>query len=292
VGKLFYERIPPSLDDNLCKGYMAKRVESPSSINTFKQCKRKYYYSYIEKLPSVPSIHLVRGNIAHSALEDFYDIDVSKFNEENCQKEFQQAVQKLLVYQWDKYGPKLNDLGLNNDKLKFYFEETMLMLMNWCKYFLADIKQLIKEKNISVQEAFTELTPVREQKFSSEEYSVRGFIDAVHHCGDEIHILDYKTNARFDMKESIKLQLAIYSLLYQEKKGVMPHKVGIFFLRHKSKYMNVEPGLIELAKREINSIHSHTSSTEHVDDYPQTITPLCKWSTGQCDYYHACKPHG
>ena len=94
MGKLFYERIPPSLDDNLCKGYMAKRVESPSSINTFKQCKRKYYYSYIEKLPSVPSIHLVRGNIAHSALEDFYDIDVSKFNEENCQKEFQQAVQK------------------------------------------------------------------------------------------------------------------------------------------------------------------------------------------------------
>ena len=206
--------------------------------------------------------------------------------------EDKKAVQKLLVYQWDKYGPKLNDLGLNNDKLKFYFEETMLMLMNWCKYFLADIKQLIKEKNISVQEAFTELTPVREQKFSSEEYSVRGFIDAVHHCGDEIHILDYKTNARFDMKESIKLQLAIYSLLYQEKKGVMPHKVGIFFLRHKSKYMNVEPGLIELAKREINSIHSHTSSTEHVDDYPQTITPLCKWSTGQCDYYHACKPHG
>ena len=181
--------------------------------------------------------------------------------------------------------------NINDAKLKFYFEETMLMLMNWCKYFLADIKQLIKEKNISVQEAFTELTPVREQKFSSEEYSVRGFIDAVHHCGDEIHILDYKTNARFDMKESIKLQLAIYSLLYQEKKGVMPHKVGIFFLRHKSKYMNVEPGLIELAKREINSIHSHTSSTEHVDDYPQTITPLCKWSTGQCDFYKTCKPH-
>ena len=160
-------------------------------------------------------------------------------------------------------------------------------------FFIKNLGEiLIKEKNISVQEAFTELTPVREQKFSSEEYSVRGFIDAVHHCGDEIHILDYKTNARFDMKESIKLQLAIYSLLYQEKKGVMPHKVGIFFLRHKSKYMNVEPGLIELAKREINSIHSHTSSTEHVDDYPQTITPLCKWSTGQCDYYHACKPHG
>ena len=270
---------------------MAKRVESPSSINTFKQCKRKYYYSYIEKLPSVPNIHQVRGNIAHSTLEHFYDVDVSKFNLENYEIEYKKVVQKLLLFQWNKYQPKLDGLGLSQDKLKFYFEETMLMVMNWCNHFLKDIKSLIEKENISIPEAFMKLTPIREQKYASEKYSVRGFIDAIHHCGDEIHILDYKTNYRFDMKDAIRLQLAIYSLLYQEKRGVLPHKVGIFFLRHKSKYINVEPAMIELAIREINAIHAHTSSTEQIEDYQRTITPLCKWSTGKCDYYDHCKPH-
>lgn len=271
---------------------MAKRVESPSSINTFKQCKRKYYYSYIEKLPTVSNIHQVRGNIAHSALEDFYDIDITQFDENNLQKEFQQAMQKMLMFQWNKYREKLNELNLNQDKMKFYFEETMLMLMNWCNHFVEDIEKLRKNKDISLAQAFIELTPIREQQFISEEHSVRGFIDAIHHCGDEVHILDYKTNSRFDFKDEIKLQLAIYSLLYQEKKGMLPHKVGIFFLRHKSKYINVEPEMVEMAKKEIHAIHLHTSSTEHIDDYPQTITPLCKWSTGQCDFYDVCKPRG
>ena len=270
---------------------MAKRVESPSSINTFKQCKRKYYYSYIEKLPTVSNIHQVRGNIAHSTLEHFYDVDVSKLNSDNYKVEYKKIIQKLLLHQWNKYGPKLNELGLSNDKIKFYFEETMLMVMNWCNHFLTDIESLIEKENLSVPEAFMKLTPIREQKYASEKYSIRGFIDAIHHCGDEIHILDYKTNSRFDMKEPIILQLAIYSLLYQEKRGVLPNKVGIFFLRHKSKYIDVSPEMIELAKKEISAIHLHTSSTEHVDDYPQTITPLCKWSTGQCDFYETCKPH-
>ena len=53
---------------------MARKFESPSSINTYKQCPRKYYYTYITKYPTLPSIHLIRGNVAHSALEHFYDI--------------------------------------------------------------------------------------------------------------------------------------------------------------------------------------------------------------------------
>lgn len=270
---------------------MAKRIESPSSINTFKQCPRKYYYSYIEKLPTVPNIHQIRGNIAHSTLEHFYDVDVSKFNLENYEIEYKKIVQKLLLHQWDKYTPKLNGLNLKQDKIKFYFEETMLMVMNWCNHFLKDIKSLIEKENISIPEAFMKLTPIREQKYVSEKYSIQGFIDAIHHCGEEIHILDYKTNSRFDMKEPIILQLAIYSLLYQEKRGVLPNKVGIFFLRHKSKYINVEPKMIELAKKEISAIHAHTSSTENIDDYHKKITPLCKWSTGKCDYYDTCLPH-
>ena len=165
------------------------------------------------------------------------------------------------------------------------------MLMNWTNHFVVDLTKLMQQKKLTVQEAFQELTPLREQEYASEGHSVRGFIDAIHAVDDEIWIIDYKTNATFEVKDSIKLQLAIYSLLYFEKHGKMPSKVGIFFLRHKLRLMPVDSDLLELAKREIEGVHQHTTQTSQKEDYPKTVTPLCKWSTGQCDFYGTCKPH-
>ncbi len=270
---------------------MAKRVESPSSINTFKQCRRKYYYNYIAKLPTVPNIHQVRGNIAHSVLENFFDIDLSEITAENYPIKFKYAIQKLFLHMWRHYEQKLNGLSLSADKERFYFEETMMMLMNWTNHFIEDVSKKMKNENLSFQDAFEKLKPIREEKLVSEKHSVRGFVDAILHVDEQVHIIDYKTNARFDMKESIKLQLAIYSLLYSELYGKMPDKVGIFFLRNRLKMMNVDEELLELARQEISMIHSHTESTETMEDYPKTVTGLCKWSTGKCDFYHTCKPH-
>jgi len=270
---------------------MAKRVESPSSINTFKQCSRKYYYQYIEKLPTKKSIHLVRGNIAHSTLEDFYDIDVSNFSNDDYHPKFKVALQKLLLNQWGQYQKELEKLDLNSDQLKFYFEETMLMVLNWGNHFLRDFSQRFVEGK-TIPEVFLEMTPIREERYVSDIHSVQGYIDAVHVEGDQIHIVDYKTNARSEMKSSILLQLAIYSLLYEEKHGRFPDRVGIFFLRDQKKMLPVVPDMIKRAKAEIEMIHAHTSITEDINDYKKTITPLCKWKTGQCDFYEICQPHG
>ncbi len=269
---------------------MAKRVESPSSINTFKHCPRKYYYQYIEKLPTLPNIHQVRGNIAHSTLENFYNIDVSSFTANNVAQKVQSAIQALFFHYWQHYKGELQKLELSKDRERFYFEETMLMLMNWANHFVEDVRTTIKTKNMSVQEAFQLLTPLREQKFVSDHYSVQGFVDAIHQLEDEVHIIDYKTNASLELKDEQKLQLAIYCLLYFEKYGNIPSKAGIFFLRHKLKLMNVDEQLLELARREISLIHGHTSEYSHIDEYHRKPGPLCKWSSGRCDFYEVCKP--
>lgn len=269
---------------------MAKRIESPSSINTFKQCPRKYYYQYIAELPLLPNIHLVRGNIAHSTLEKFYDLDISQFNEDNYKDKFKTAIQQLFMYHWNKDYSRLHELKLSKDQLKFYFEETMLMLMNWVNHFLDDLRK-VKNNGTSLEEAFQRLTPIREEQYVSDNYSVQGFIDAIHHLEEEVHIIDYKTNTNFEIKNSIKLQLAIYSLLYQEKHCQRPSKAGIFFLRHKLKWINVDEELLDLAKKEIQLVHDYTSKTRNIEDYKRSISPLCKWSAGQCDFYNDCKPH-
>lgn len=269
---------------------MAKRIESASSINTFKQCRRKYYYQYIVKLPTLPNIHQVRGNIAHSTLESFYDINVDEFNEENYIAKFQEAIQKLFLYHWNLAQPELKKLKLNTDQEMFYFEETMLMLMNWVNHFIEEIGKVIKQKKLAVQEAFAYLTPLREQEYKSDQYYIHGFIDAIHHYDDEVHIIDYKTNSDFEVKDSIKFQLAIYSLMYKEKHGKLPDKLGVFFLRHKLKLLNVDEQMLDSALKDIEMVHAHTSKTEEINDFPKTTSKLCKWGTGQCDFYENCKP--
>ncbi|MFA6461558.1 MAG: PD-(D/E)XK nuclease family protein [Candidatus Woesearchaeota archaeon] len=269
---------------------MAKRVESASSINTFKQCKRKYYYQYVVKLPTASNIHQLRGNIAHSTLESFYDINVQEFTEENYVLKYQEAIQRLFLYHWNLVQPELKKLNLNMDQEMFYFEETMLMLMNWCNQFLEKMGTVMKAKQLNVGDAFNYLTPVREQEYTSEKLFVHGFIDAIHHYDDEVHIIDYKTNNDFEIKDSIKLQLSLYSLMYHEKHGKLPDKLGVFFLRHKLKLMNVDPDMLDSALRDISMIHAHTTKTEQVEDYPQTQGKLCKWGSGQCDFFDECKP--
>jgi len=272
---------------------MAKRLESPSSINTFKQCQRKYYYQYVEKLPTGSSIHLVRGNIVHSALEDFYDLDCSKFDEENYNQKFSSAVQKLLLFHWIEYTPKLDELNLSVDKLKFYFEESMMMVINWHNHFIKELNEYkAQHPEKSIAEIFKLVSPIRELQYKSEEFHVRGYIDAIRNYGEETHIIDYKTNARSDLKNSIIRQLSIYAIMYYEKHGCYPEKVGAFFLRDKLKMINVTPEMILDAKVDIEQIHMHTSSTEEKLDYVKNITPLCKWKTGQCDFYDICDPHG
>ena len=63
---------------------MAKRIQSPSSINMYKRCPRKYYLHYILKKPIKPNIHLFRGSTVHSTIEIF-----EKFLASQCQAKIQ-----------------------------------------------------------------------------------------------------------------------------------------------------------------------------------------------------------
>jgi putative RecB family exonuclease len=258
---------------------MKKRVQSPSSINTYKQCPRKYYYMYIEKLPTKPSIHLVRGTIVHKVLEDFFDIDISTINIKNYPVELRKRMQSLFLHVW-KEKQKDVQKHVTGDKEKFYFSESLLMISNWLEQFINKVKSF---QQLSFKEIFTKLTPLREKHYQSYDLYVRGFIDAIEQIDGKINIIDYKTNSRLNISEEQKLQLAIYALLYKESHGKIPDRVGIFFLRSKAKYITLNEKLLEAAKKEIHGIHAKTMSRV-ITDYPLKTGPLCNW----CDFYTIC----
>jgi ATP-dependent helicase/nuclease subunit B len=262
---------------------MAKRVQSPSSMNTYKKCPRKYYYAYIRELEALPSIHQVRGKIAHSVLEKFFDTDVHDFTTKDCESMLSVVLQELLFTEWTSAKKDLDQLDLSSEQLQFYFEETLLMLLNWLDQFSSSVKS----HKGTFQEIFKHLTPEREKLYTSEVLQVRGIIDAIENINNELRIMDYKTSNSFDEREH-RLQLAVYSLLYQEAHSRLPDKAGIYFLKDKPKFIKVDQQLLDFAKKEIELIHQKTGS-EDIKDYPKTKSRLCRYSTGQCEYFDVCE---
>ncbi len=261
---------------------MAARIQSPNSINTYKQCPRKYYYNYIVCLEKkIPSIHLQRGKIVHSALEDFFKIDISKINHDHFEFELKIVLLNLFKQKWIDNKKDLIKTELNQDQLDFYYEETAMMVDNWFKNFLNRLKPSITIYGL--EDGFKRIKPVTEMHFISNDYQVQGFVDAIHEIDGKISLIDYKTSSREKITEEYRLQLAIYALLYREKYGKNPHLVGIDFLRHKPHYLEVDKELLEFARRECNIIQEKTLS-EDIEDYPMNPSALCKY----CDFYDIC----
>ncbi len=260
-----------------------KRIQSPSSINTYKLCPRKYFYTYVLELPTESNIHMIRGNVAHSALEHFFQININHIDEKKYEQQLKVAMQELLIYHWKAAHERFDKLKLSQEKLASYFEETLHMLIAWVDLFCKKVKATKK----SFREAFEYLTPLVEQHFISNAYGVQGYVDAIEVQDGKIRIMDYKTSSKNELTDEYLLQLAIYALLYHEKYNKFPDEAGVYLLQYGEKAIKVDNALLELAKREVAQIHKNTQS-EEIEDYPLKPGPYCKWSTGQCDFYNIC----
>ena len=266
---------------------MAKRVQSPSSINVYKQCPRKYFYQYVMRLKTAPSIHTVRGNIVHSVMEDFFDLDLSGLTLADCKKVFNDKMITLLVHHWQAKQEELETLDLSEEEFQFYFEESHLMLVNYVNKFCAKLAEYPSD---DLATCFGALTPIREKHYKNDDLSVQGYIDAIEETDGYVRVMDYKTSKRFHLSDEYKLQLGIYALLYKEEHGEFPHQVGIYFLKDTGKHehvLEVTDEMVEEARAEVEIIHMNTES-ETIRDYPKKEGPLCKWRTGQCDFYDVC----
>lgn len=262
------------------------RVQSPSSINTYKQCPRKYYYRYIEGLPEKGSIHLVRGKIAHEVLEGFFRRDWPALGPDEFFALLTASLREEFTRAWTAHQDDLAALSLPEDDLVHYYQDTLVMLANWHRQFLERLTALAA--SAPVHEAFAQARPALiEERFESAALQVTGVIDYVEQDNGLVKVMDYKTSKSFEISAEQKLQLAIYALLYDERFGKKPDKVGLWVLRHGEVTMPVDDALLEMARYEIRKVHERTQSGR-IEDYPLQPGPLCKWKTGQCDYYEQC----
>ncbi len=263
------------------------RLQSPSSILMYKQCPRKYYYRYIAKLPTGRSIHLVRGTIAHKVLEDIYDIDIENIPEAGFLFTIRVILQEFFKREWVNNKEELDSLNLSEREILAYYDETRTMVNNFFHYLVDKIQQQQIEGAVTVKDAFRKVTPQREVELHSKAHHVRGYADAIAREGDKLIIIDYKTSKKCEITDDYYLQLGIYSMIYAEIER-MPDQVGVFFLKHGQELrVEVTKDMVDNARNECTAIHINTK-TKDIADYPKKTSALCKWSTGQCEFYDTC----
>jgi putative RecB family exonuclease len=258
------------------------RTESSSSINSYKQCPRKYFYAYKLKLPTRESLAAIAGNIIHNSLETFYNINLEKINHKKFEIEFEHFLTNTFHNNWVQVVPKMIKLKFDKDKILEYYEDSKEMLANFLRKFCDNMRRELSKADF--KQAFQNLKPQTEVHILSEKYNVQGYIDAMFIKDDEITIVDYKTSKKDELTEQYQLQLAIYALLTHEKFGKLPKKVYLYFLRHGTEIpVAIDESLLKTAQKEVEEIHKNTVSNL-IDDYPKVPNNMCCW----CDFQDEC----
>lgn len=178
-GENLWSFFPPKQDKNyLEENINAKNTNynlSATSIDTFNNCKRKYYFSYIEKL-RIDDNDLYYGSIIHNYLKDLNN----NFNAK--------ALEELIMKDKNLDSIKRLDLKIISKKLN---------------PFLKTQNELLKTKREILN---------RELKFDIEisGFNFNGRIDRIDRIESQIFVIDYKLKNKFNIKKMSFIQLLIY----------------------------------------------------------------------------------
>ena len=153
-----------------------KRILSPTAINTYLSCPRKFYLRYIKKLKTKPSIYLVRGSVVHKVLELFA-------REHKSPKGHDAAVAliKLFDQEWRKAKYPIQELKMTPKALDGYVRKSRAMLLNFFFW--------LRRSNL--------WPPTRsEMRMVSKKLGLMGIIDALYRLPEGPLVVDYKTSKK------------------------------------------------------------------------------------------------
>jgi putative RecB family exonuclease len=171
-----------------------KKVQlSVSRIKTYIQCPRKYYYSYIKKLPKKEWDHFSLGTFVHGVLEHFH----SDFKVDNKDLDFKQIMKSACCKQRD----------IMQQKKEYLTPDIVIEAKKLLSGYIKKIeKSGMGSEIISLEDNFEIVV--------NEKCTIKGIVDRVDKDADgTLHIKDYKTNKSAKYMDSFQLQVyGIYLL--------------------------------------------------------------------------------
>lgn len=279
---------------------------SPTSLNTFINCKLQFYFKYIAKiyveddLVEFMEAHSF-GTIIHEALHHAYQVYLeAPLTEENLDH-----IQELTLALIDEGFKKEVGQGMYQGKNHLIWKVAQRLTKN---YFETE-KQFIRDTIAPLKVTDTERSLPYELTVKGVNFKLFGNVDRVDQVGDSIRIVDYKSGKveqkdlsfkefselTTNPKKSKAFQIMTYAYLYSKSvlKDDTAFRAGNYSLR------NLEDGLIYVTKNKTplkmdalvldefeDELKGLLSSIldERNDFYPTDDESACTW----CDFKTVC----
>ena len=234
---------------------------SPTAINTYLSCPRKFFLRYIRKLKTKPSIYLVRGSIVHRVIERFHRESGSHAFESSAHKTVIRLLE-IFEEQWKNAAFRLESLDLSSQEIQDYHDESRIMVINFGCWI---------HKSKPSPPARVEI------RLFSKKLGLMGIIDAVYRSDNESVLVDYKTSRKSEITSDIECQAALYALLWKDINGSAPSKVWVHFLNREDdpSVIHIDEHLLSYARITLESIKEKTRSMDEAD-YPCTCGGYCQ----------------
>ncbi len=229
-------------------------------IDTYRNCPRRFRYTYVDRLPTRPSPHLSFGTSVHTALEAFHDRQLPE-------RPGVDALLAALYEGWDQRG----FVELTRDEQVAYYRHAQQVLRRYhARGEPGDRRTVATEAWFEVPFAYQAV--------------VVGSIDRIDVDGDDqLHVVDYKTGRRARPRSEVagSLQLSLYALACQHLYGRLPATVSLDFV--------VPDVVVTVACEELDLDAARdavleTAAAIRTAAFPTTPNRLCEW----CDHRPIC----
>lgn len=251
---------------------------SVSKAKTFKECKAKFRYTYIEKLPRKERDYHVFGKFLHEILEKFHKMKLAGDTRPD-----NKIISEAFKSAYSIWKTKLNEEQLEESK---NITKQYLVKLDYDKKLNQESKILSVEKEFYIN--------------INDKIILNGFIDRVELGQDGlIHVGDYKTTLLLDKKDP--------TIYFTDTEKYKRYKKDIFQLKTYAFVMMLENPDIEkircsfmMLRHNFHLIEKvfHRKEIMEIGDqfleyaekigeeklYRPTTTPLCGW----CDHIEVC----
>lgn len=244
---------------------------SASRLKCFQECRLKFYFRYVERIPTITSPALFIGTVTHAVLQQW---NLARWRGEPSDTK---TMEPVFEKHWTLDQP---EGGIDwNGKEDGVYDKTWNML----KYYFSSTPIPVDEKPEAVEVVVE--SDLLEQGLPP----LKGIIDLVREGG---RIVDFKTAARTPSSPMVEhhndVQLGCYALLYRESTG---HDESGFELHHLIK--TKEPKLVVTAMEPMApdqirclklQMESYVQGVQ-MEDYVPSPGQQCMW----CDYFVQCQ---
>lgn len=237
---------------------------SCSKVKTFDSCRKKFYFSYIEKMPKKDWEHLKLGKFLHEIVENFFkrrmEGDTSPLN-------------KLMTECWKSSLENWKDQISQETKKSCYD-----MIAGYLKKLQAEEKANALPNVTGVETAF--------HISIDEKVLLIGFIDRVQKDPDGlVHVADYKTSKDKKYLKNDFFQLLTYAYVMCLMDPTLEEvRTSYIMMRH-----NFEEITKVFSKKEIMSIEDqfleYAEAIQQEKLYRASPSPLCSY----CDFVEFCE---